>query len=58
MAFGMRPGELLSSKIDNMPVKAGTIVRDLCPCGGGFGNPELRSHELRERDRLDGLVTE
>ena len=51
-------GELLSSKIDNMPVKAGTIIRDLCPCGGGFGPPKMRSQELRERDRMDDLVSE
>jgi N-methylhydantoinase B len=55
---GDQEGKLLSSKIDNMSVKAGTIIRDLCPCGGGFGDPALRSQELRERDRLDGLVTE
>jgi len=49
---------LLSSKIDNMAVKAGTVVRDLCPCGGGFGPPELRVEELRIRDKENGLVTE
>lgn len=51
-------GTLLSSKIDNMAVKAGTVVRDLCPCGGGFGSPEKRSLELRLNDKEDGLVTE
>ena len=51
-------GTLLSSKIDNMAVKAGTVVRDLCPCGGGFGLPEERSLELRLHDKEDGLVTE
>jgi N-methylhydantoinase B/oxoprolinase/acetone carboxylase alpha subunit len=35
---GDREGKLLSSKIDNMPVKAGTIIRDLCPCGGGLAH--------------------
>jgi N-methylhydantoinase B/oxoprolinase/acetone carboxylase alpha subunit len=54
---GDTSGTLLSSKIDNMSVKAGTVIRDLCPCGGGFGKPELRSRESRERDRLDHLVT-
>lgn len=54
---GDKKGNLLSSKIDNMSVKAGTVIRDLCPCGGGFGQPELRSQELRERDRADHLVT-
>jgi N-methylhydantoinase B len=51
-------GELLSSKIDNMPVKAGTIIRDLCPCGGGFGVPEARDPEMRSADLADDLVTE
>jgi N-methylhydantoinase B len=51
-----KEGKLLSSKIDNMPVKAGTVIRDLCPCGGGFGEPEKRLSLLRERDRADGLV--
>jgi N-methylhydantoinase B len=55
---GDRQGMLLSSKIDNMSVKAGTVIRDLCPCGGGFGKPELRSKEQRDRDRADDLVTE
>lgn len=49
-------GELLSSKIDNMPVKAGTIIRDLCPSGGGFGNPEKRTLEARGQDIENGLV--
>jgi N-methylhydantoinase B len=53
-----KKGQLLSSKIDNMPVKAGTIIRDMCPCGGGFGHPEKRNPKLRESDMKDGLVTE
>ena len=53
---GDEKGELLSSKIDNMPVKQGTVIRDLCPCGGGFGPPEKRLPELREQDRADQLV--
>ncbi len=53
---GHPQGELLSSKIDNMPVKVGTIVRDLCPCGGGFGPPEKRDPALRASDRADDLV--
>jgi len=48
---------LLPSKIDNIPVKAGTILRDLCPSGGGFGPPEQRVSRLVEQDREDGLVT-
>ena len=53
----IRRVSLLSSKIDNMSVKAGTVIRDLCPCGGGFGQPELRSQDSRDRDRADHLVT-
>jgi N-methylhydantoinase B len=47
---------LLASKIDNLPVPAGTILRDRCPSGGGFGPPEARDAELIRRDRRDGLV--
>ena len=47
---------LLPSKIDNMPVKAGTILRDLCPSGGGFGPPEQRDLQLIAQDRADGLL--
>jgi N-methylhydantoinase B len=50
-------GELLSSKIDNMPVKAGTVIRDLCPCGGGFGPPEARDREMRAADHEDDLIS-
>lgn len=54
---GDEQGVLLSSKIDNMPVRAGTIIRDLCPCGGGYGDPAKRERVLREHDLADGLVT-
>jgi N-methylhydantoinase B len=50
-------GKLLSSKIDNMFVKKGTVIRDLCPSGGGFGSPEKRSPEARQKDIEDGLIT-
>ncbi len=49
-------GRLLPSKIDNMPVRAGTVVRDLCPSGGGFGPPERRDPEARRRDIEDDLI--
>ncbi len=49
-------GRLLPSKIDNMPVKAGTVVRDLCPSGGGFGPPEKRDPAARQRDIEDDLI--
>jgi len=49
-------GRLLSSKIDNMYVKKGTVIRDLCPSGGGFGSPEDRSQAASQRDLDDGLI--
>jgi N-methylhydantoinase B len=54
---GHPQGRLLSSKIDNMFVKRGTIIRDLCPSGGGFGPPASRSQQARQADIDDGLVT-
>lgn len=47
---------LLPSKIDNLPVRAGTILRDLCPSGGGFGPPGQRDPALTARDQEDGLI--
>jgi N-methylhydantoinase B len=55
---GDEKGQLLSSKIDNMPVKKGTVIRDLCPCGGGYGPPEKRLSELRAQDRADQLIAD
>jgi N-methylhydantoinase B len=49
-------GHLLSSKIDNMPVQAGTVIRDLCPSGGGLGDPAQRPAEARRRDRENDLI--
>ncbi len=49
-------GRLLPSKIDNMAVRAGTVIRDLCPSGGGFGPPEKRAEAARRRDEAAGLV--
>ena len=54
---GDTEGKLLSSKIDNMFVKEGTVIRDLCPSGGGFGPPSKRSAQARQEDIDDGLVT-
>ena len=45
-----------SSKIDNLPLPAGTAIRDLCPSGGGYGPPAQRDPAARERDEADGLV--
>lgn len=49
-------GKLLASKIDNMAVKAGTVIRDLCPSGGGLGDPAKRDPAARQRDAEDELV--
>ncbi len=49
-------GQLLASKIDNLAVKAGTVVRDLCPSGGGFGPPADRAAGARRQDQENGLV--
>ena len=54
---GDTEGRLLSSKIDNMFVKEGTIIRDLCPSGGGFGPPDKRDAQARQEDIDDSLVT-
>ncbi|MFB6355656.1 MAG: hydantoinase B/oxoprolinase family protein [bacterium] len=48
--------ELLPSKIDNLQVPKGTIIRDLCPSGGGFGNPDKRSEKLRQLDLKNDLT--
>ncbi len=53
---GDEAGRLLPSKIDNMPVRAGTVIRDLCPSGGGYGPPEKRDPAARRQDIEDGLV--
>ena len=49
-------GVLLPSKIDNMAVKAGTVVRDLCPSGGGLGNPAERDPAARQQDFENDLI--
>lgn len=54
---GDKKGRLLPSKIDNMYVKANTVIRDLCPSGGGFGPPDKRLEESRQRDQEDQLIT-
>ncbi len=51
-------GRLLPSKIDNMYVRAGTMIRDLCPSGGGYGPAERRPEEAHQRDIEDGLRAE
>ena len=51
-------GRLLPSKIDNMYVRSGTIIRDLCPSGGGYGPPEKRAADARQRDIDNELISE
>ena len=46
----------LPSKINNLSLEAGTIVRDLCPSGGGYGSPEKRSKELKDKDKEEQLM--
>lgn len=53
---GDEEGRLLPSKIDNMPVRSGTVIRDLCPSGGGYGPPTLRAPAARQQDQESGLV--
>jgi N-methylhydantoinase B len=53
---GRGEGELLPSKIDNLPVKAGAVIRDLCPSGGGYGLPEKRARDARRADRENDLI--
>jgi len=49
-------GRLLPSKIDNLAVRAGTVTRDLCPSGGGLGDPAERDPIARQRDKEDELI--
>ncbi len=51
-------GKLLPSKIDNMAVQAGSVIRDLCPSGGGYGPPKKRTLSARKFDKDEGLTKE
>ncbi|MCL5260976.1 MAG: hydantoinase B/oxoprolinase family protein [Gammaproteobacteria bacterium] len=48
--------KILPSKLNNLHVKSKTVVRDLCPAGGGYGNPKFRDKKLILKDHEDGLV--
>lgn len=50
-------GETVAPKV-SVDVESGTTVTIETPGGGGHGDPERRDASLRERDRLDGKVTE
>ena len=54
-----RNGEVqpLHSKVSNMPLARGDIIRLQTSGGGGFGPPDERDARALERDRALGLVT-
>lgn len=47
----------LASKITNLQVEPGTIIRDLCPAGGGYGDPKLRDPKLKALDIENELIS-
>ena len=55
----IRDGErqVLRSKVTNMMVRAGDIIRLETSGGGGFGDAKLRARELVERDVRLGYVS-
>jgi N-methylhydantoinase B len=46
----------LHSKVSNLPLRRGDIIRLETSGGGGFGDPRLRSAEAHARDRQLGYV--
>ena len=44
------------TKIDRLYLRPGDGVRLRTPGGGGYGDPALRPSELRDADRIDGLL--
>jgi N-methylhydantoinase B len=53
-----RPEErAVPSKFPYMKVKAGTTIRTVSPCGGGYGNPFERDAEKVLADVIDGYVS-
>jgi N-methylhydantoinase B/oxoprolinase/acetone carboxylase alpha subunit len=49
--------QALPSKVTNLMLRKGDIVRLETSGGGGFGRPQTRSRELVERDMLRGYVS-
>jgi N-methylhydantoinase B len=47
----------LPSKVPYFKVKAGDRLVSYGPCGGGYGDPALRSAEAIAADIADGLIT-
>ena len=54
----IRDGErtALHSKVSNLPLRRGDIIRLETSGGGGFGDPRARSAEARAADRRLGYV--
>ncbi|UPG74550.1 hydantoinase B/oxoprolinase family protein (plasmid) [Roseomonas gilardii subsp. gilardii] len=54
----MRDGEVrsLGSKVNNLRLRQGDVIRLETSGGGGFGPPEKRAPEAQERDRVLGYV--
>jgi N-methylhydantoinase B len=56
----MNPGtaaeQTLPSKLPYRKVMAGELLRLVGPCGGGYGDPDLRDPEACKRDLQDGLT--
>jgi N-methylhydantoinase B len=51
------PVKQLPSKLPNKPVKAGSVIQLIGPCGGGYGNPFERDPEKVVSDMMDGYIT-
>ncbi|MCM3715727.1 hydantoinase B/oxoprolinase family protein [Halalkalibacter oceani] len=47
----------LPSKLANTPVRAGSVLQLVGPCGGGYGDPLERDPEKVLSDMLDGYIT-
>ena len=54
---GTRDWEPVSSRMSNMPIKTGDMVRIETAIGGGFGNPLERDVELVAEDIREGYVS-
>jgi N-methylhydantoinase B len=53
---GKKEKPMFLSKIDRLYIKQGDGIMLRTPGGGGYGNPENRSSEKRDADRLNGYV--
>jgi N-methylhydantoinase B len=65
-AAGGNPGALGENTVDGDPfgakttrdIEPGTTVTIRTPGGGGYGPPEAREQDMRDRDRRDGKVSD